>query len=136
MVVVHIDRDCFAVFAGLQTDSGRRMNLFFHAVLLRENACSYSQVYQKEQRPFNLRSAHGASWVGSSNRSASNLRYATRSMYRYGQGVPQNDAEAVKWFRLAAEQGIAGAQANLGLMYFNGQGIRQNYAEAAKWFRL
>src|SRR5712691_10395785 len=81
MVVVHVDRDCFAVFACLQADSRRRMNLFFHAVLLRENACSYSQVYQKEQRPFNLRSAHGASWVGSSNRSASNLRYATRSSY-------------------------------------------------------
>jgi TPR repeat protein len=31
-------------------------------------------------------------------------------MYSDGQGVPQNDAEAVRWYRLAAEQGHAGAQ--------------------------
>ncbi len=35
-------------------------------------------------------------------------------MYSDGRGVPQNDAEAVKWFRLAAEQGDASAQYNLG----------------------
>ena len=26
-------------------------------------------------------------------------------MYRFGEGVPQDDAEAVKWARKAAEQG-------------------------------
>ena len=31
-------------------------------------------------------------------------------MYENGQGVPQDDAEAVEWFRKAAEQGVAGAQ--------------------------
>ena len=31
-------------------------------------------------------------------------------MYRKGQGVPQDYAEAVKWYRLAADQGDAGAQ--------------------------
>ena len=33
---------------------------------------------------------------------------------RKGQGVPQDYAEAVKWYRLAAEQGNADAQYNLG----------------------
>ena len=28
-------------------------------------------------------------------------------MYANGEGVPQNDVEAVKWYRLAAEQGGA-----------------------------
>ena len=32
---------------------------------------------------------------------------------------PQDDAEAAKWFRLAAEQGDAEAQHNLGVMYDN-----------------
>src|SRR5437870_3354533 len=103
MVVVHVDRDCFAVFACLQADSGRRMNLFFHAVLLRENACSYSQGYQKEQRPFNLRSAHGASWVGSSNWSASNLRYATRSKY---MTLSFCFWEITKTFAIAGQHGL------------------------------
>jgi uncharacterized protein len=37
------------------------------------------------------------------------------------QGVPEDDAEAVKWFRKAAEQGYADAQYNLGLMYAYGK---------------
>ena len=31
-------------------------------------------------------------------------------MYDNGRGVAQNDAEAVRWYRKAAEQGDAGAQ--------------------------
>ena len=42
----------------------------------------------------------------------------------------------MKWYRLAADQGDAGAQYNLGVMYDNGQGVPQNYAEAVKWYRL
>ena len=34
-------------------------------------------------------------------------------MYRGGKGVPQNDKTAVKWYRLAAEQGDANAQRSL-----------------------
>jgi len=43
------------------------------------------------------------------------------SMYLTGQGVPQDDAEAVKWYRLAAEQGDAAGQVGLGVMYANGR---------------
>lgn len=41
-------------------------------------------------------------------------------MYDNGEGVPQDDSEAAKWFRLAADQGDADAQYNLGIMYDNG----------------
>jgi hypothetical protein len=47
----------------------------------------------------------------------------------------QDDAEAVKWCRKAAERGDASAQFNLALMYYNGQGVTQDYAEALKWCR-
>jgi TPR repeat protein len=57
-------------------------------------------------------------------------------MYHDGQGVPQNDAEALKWYRLAADQGNAQAQANLGIMYEKGQGVPRNAAEAMRWYRL
>ena len=56
-------------------------------------------------------------------------------MYEYLRGVPQNYAEAVKWYRKAAEQGLASAQSNLGTMYRNGQGVPENDAEAIKWYR-
>jgi TPR repeat protein len=35
-------------------------------------------------------------------------------MYDNGQGVPQDYATAVRWYRKAAEQGYAKAQFNLG----------------------
>ena len=57
-------------------------------------------------------------------------------MYEVGQGVPQDDAEAVKWYRLAAEQGHTQAQTNLGVMYAKGEGVPQDYVEAVKWFRI
>ena len=34
-----------------------------------------------------------------------------------------------------AEQGIAAAQFNLGVMYDNGEGVPENDAEAVKWYR-
>jgi len=49
-------------------------------------------------------------------------------MYDKGQGVPQDYKEAVRLYRLSAEQGIAQAQYNLGLMYDKGQGVPQDYA--------
>ena len=56
--------------------------------------------------------------------------------YRLGQGVPWDDAEAVRWFRLAAEQGHARAQVNLGDMYSNGRGVLKDDAEAVRWYRM
>jgi len=58
------------------------------------------------------------------------------NMYYTGEGVPKDDAEAVKWARLAADQGLADAQFGLGLMYENGKGVPEDDKEAVKWFRL
>ena len=59
------------------------------------------------------------------------------SLYDTGQqGVSEDDAEAVRWYRLAAEQGLAEAQVNLGVMYDNGEGVPEDDAEAAHWYRL
>ena len=38
------------------------------------------------------------------------------------------------WYRLAAEQGNAKAQYNLGWMYVNGEGVAENYRKAIKSF--
>ena len=53
-----------------------------------------------------------------------------------GEGVPQDDVEAVRWFRLAVEQGLASAQGAIGAMYSDGRGVPQDHAEAVRWFRL
>ena len=56
--------------------------------------------------------------------------------YYEGHGCKKDYTEAVKWYRLAVEQGIDKAQYNLGLCYFYGDGVEQNYEEAIKWFLL
>jgi TPR repeat protein len=57
-------------------------------------------------------------------------------MYKYGEGVPQNYEEAFKWYSLAAKQGNAWAQNNLGVMHQNGQAVQRNVVEAYKWYCL
>jgi TPR repeat protein len=56
--------------------------------------------------------------------------------YDTGLGVPQADVEAVRWHRLAADQGHASAQSSLGHIYDNGRGVPQDYVEAHKWLNL
>ena len=57
-------------------------------------------------------------------------------MYDNGRGVPENDAEAVKWFRKAAAQGRADAQSELGFMYGTGKGVPENSIRAYVWFSM
>ena len=42
----------------------------------------------------------------------------------------------MKWFRLAALQGLSAAQDNLGNLYAKGEGVEQDYTEALKWWRM
>ena len=57
-------------------------------------------------------------------------------MYQKGQGVPQDSKAAVKWYKLAAEQGFAFAQYNLGRAYAKGQGVIQDNVYAHMWFNI
>jgi TPR repeat protein len=47
----------------------------------------------------------------------------------------QNYADAMRWYRAAADQGYAHAQVHVGNLYTDGEGVEQNYAEALGWFR-
>jgi TPR repeat protein len=47
-------------------------------------------------------------------------------LYSSGQGVPQDHAQTLIWFRKAADQGDARAQVYLGGMYRVGRGVRQD----------
>jgi TPR repeat protein len=87
-------------------------------------------------------------------------QYKLGALYDDGQGVPQDHAEAMRWYRKAAKQGYAivaytigdyqgaarlyrelaeqgdvEAQDRLGSMYNRGMGVPEDYAEAAKWYR-
>jgi TPR repeat protein len=57
-------------------------------------------------------------------------------MYYQGNGELEDDAEAVRWFRLAAEQGDADAQYYLGIMYEFGNGVVKDNGSAHMWSNI
>jgi S1-C subfamily serine protease len=57
-------------------------------------------------------------------------------MSEHGRGVMRNATEPVRLFRLAAAQGLAAAQYNVGRAYATGLGVRKNQPEAARWYRM
>jgi TPR repeat protein len=56
-------------------------------------------------------------------------------MYANGFGVKKDFKQAAEWYRKAAEQGYADAQAALGVLVHDGRGVKQDYTEAAIWIR-
>ena len=57
-------------------------------------------------------------------------------MYEQGKGVVHDDAKAVELWTLAAEQGFAVAQFELGAMHATGRGgLPQDFAQAAMWWK-
>ena len=66
----------------------------------------------------------------------------TRGMVLLGEcyekglgGVPQDDEQAVDWYRKAAEAGNALAMYNLGWMYEYGRGVPQDEKQVVEWYR-
>ena len=55
--------------------------------------------------------------------------------YETGDGVGKNLTEAVKWYRMAAEQGHAQGMFELSKCYTFGFGVRKNSVTAGKWLR-
>jgi TPR repeat protein len=56
--------------------------------------------------------------------------------YYSGQGAPQDYAEALKWFRKAADAGNPWGMNNVGSMYEDGYGgLQRDAAQAVAWYR-
>ena len=62
-------------------------------------------------------------------------------MYYNGEGVPQDYAEAIKWYRKAAEDNYAHGYASDALfylsdMYHRGVGVPKDYVQAYMWLAI
>lgn len=58
-------------------------------------------------------------------------QYLVGNCYLYGVGVLQDDEEAIKWYKKAANQGDAFAQCSLGDYYYE----KQDFNEMTSWYR-
>jgi hypothetical protein len=57
-------------------------------------------------------------------------------MHQYGQGVPKDLGEAIRLYKLSADQGNASAQYSLGIMHQYGQGVPKDLGEAIRLYKL
>ncbi|MCZ6751727.1 MAG: tetratricopeptide repeat protein, partial [Acidobacteria bacterium] len=55
--------------------------------------------------------------------------------YTEGRAARRDYEEALRWYKMSAEQGYAPAQLVLGNMYSKAQGVERDAAEATKWYR-
>ncbi len=53
-----------------------------------------------------------------------------------GDGVNQDDGQAIFWFEQAAKLGHASAQDKLAYMYLNGRGVDVDHVQAYAWYTL
>jgi TPR repeat protein len=60
-------------------------------------------------------------------------QFSLGAHYATGEEVPQDYAEAVRWFSMAAEQGHVVSQATLGAYYWAGRGVPQDLVKAYFW---
>jgi len=60
-------------------------------------------------------------------------QFSVGARYATGEDVPQDYAEAVRWFTMAAEQGHVVSEATLGAYYWAGRGVPQDLVKAYFW---
>ena len=78
-------------------------------------------------------------WEKNANNESSddyvNSMYQLGVYYELGIGVDKDLAEAVKWYKKAAEKGNTDAMCSLGSSYRIGHGVDKDPAEAVKWYK-
>ncbi len=122
---------------------GTSPNLFKNLTVGSHHVEIRKEGYQNETKTVTIAEGQTASLSGSLVAVASSTSsldakamYNMGNDYYYGRnGKTKDYAEAVKWYRKAAEQGYADGQNDLGYMYRKGLGVTQDYAEAVKWYR-
>lgn len=111
---------------------------FFAALLLAFASSAWGGDFTKGQDAYNVGDYETAiaEWQPLADEGNADGQFGVGLLYANGFGVPMDDAEALKWYGLAAEQGHDEAQCNLAIMHANGWGVPQSDEEAFKWYTL
>ena len=72
---------------------------------------SLNNAFCEAPTPMLLKQMHQMSLGGNAD-----VQFSLGFMYYHGDGVQQDYVEAMKWFKLAAAQGDADSQLNIGVM--------------------
>lgn len=75
-----------------------------------------------------------ALWTALAANGQVDAQYNLGMVLLHGDGIAQDHAKAMEWFRRAAEQGDKHAQFQLGGMYQRGEGVAADPQQAHRWF--
>ena len=75
-------------------------------------------------------------WLELGKHGHQSAQYNLGVLYSIGLGVEQDDVEATKWFRRAADRGLPAAQMRMGTAYLEGKGVPKDPKEAYFWYTL
>jgi TPR repeat protein len=112
--------------------------VFGVALLLTSGGSGYAQDFQKGVEAAEKGDFATAlrEWRPLAEQGDAVAQYNLGLMYKKGDGVPQDDKEAVRWCRKSAEQGNVNAQFALGAMYGLGEGVLQDNVYAHMWLNI
>ena len=82
--------------------------------------------------------AGGNFWVDQAQTGNPRAQYNLARMYLWGMpdlGVPQNDIQAYKWFKMAADQGYAPAEYEVGMALLQGRGVPKSKELGRAWIQ-
>jgi hypothetical protein len=74
-------------------------------------------------------------WLPDAEGGDPEAQYAVGEIHERGLGGPPDYAEAARWYRAAAEQGLRSAQNSLGQLYERGLGVEADPRESVAWYR-
>ena len=96
-------------------------------LLLHVSALAQTRVlFTAEPKPVNLTKITQEAQAGSPT-----AQFLLGRCYHTGQGVSRDVAEAIRWYRMAAEHGETAAQVNLGILHI----VSGDCREALKWLQ-
>ncbi len=75
-------------------------------------------------------------WESLAQQGDPNMAVLAGTIYDFGQGVPQNDAEALKWYLSAAEAGNGNGQYRAASIYARSSQVPPDYVQAYKWLTV
>ncbi|HZK89899.1 MAG TPA: hypothetical protein VFC56_07105 [Stellaceae bacterium] len=85
--------------------------------------------------PQSAAAVRAASYLARAKAGDATAQYDSGVLYATGDGLMQDYASAVSWFRAAAAQGNIDAEYNLGVLYERGLGVAADPTEALNWYR-
>lgn len=116
---------------GIEVDEKQALNLYSRCANQGNLACVDSRrAYKNKGYRVELETIIPDAESG--NASAQNR---LGEMYEFGYGVDRDAAQAIQWYRKAADQGLVVAQHNIGRSFNFGTGVEQDFTEAERWYR-